>query len=97
MTPISFADFLLVTADKMENVAKKTVFPYHYRAKRIYFNLQCHLSRFKTCHIYTGELVSRNSGSNLCISMPQKGHNGFGHPRRRKCSDKYLASCNDDR
>jgi len=51
----------------------------------------------KACHIYTGELESRNSGSNLCISMPQKGHKGFGHPRRIKCSDKYLTSCNDDR
>ena len=51
----------------------------------------------KTCHIYIGELVSVNSGNNICISMPQKGHKGFGHPHRRKCSDKYLTSCNDER
>jgi hypothetical protein len=45
LIPICFADFSLVTANKMENVAKKPVFPYQYRAKRIYFNLQCHLSK----------------------------------------------------
>lgn len=26
---------------------------------------------------YTGDVDSRNSGCNLCSSIPQKGHNGF--------------------
>ena len=29
-------------------------------------------------HIYTGDGESRNSGSNLCSSIPQKGHKAFG-------------------